>query len=67
MDSGQSDAKRLNTKRTGPTRLLPGLAGEGLIFQWIGLTEYISAPEMHWCLLPDRRLASRNIHTPIIF
>ncbi len=40
--------KRLNTLRAGPTRLLPGLAGADLIFQWIGLMEYIpcfSAPE----------------------
>jgi hypothetical protein len=33
--------KRLNTKRAGPTRLLPGLAGGDLIFQWIGMVEYI--------------------------
>ncbi len=34
-------AQRLNTERAGPTRLLPGLAGADLIFQWIGLVEYI--------------------------
>jgi hypothetical protein len=56
--------KRLYTKRAGPTRLLPGLAGEDLIFQWIGMVEYIpcySAPAVHWGLLPVTRLASRKM------
>jgi hypothetical protein len=47
-----------------PTRLLPGLAGVDLIFQWIGMMEYIpcySALELHRGLLPATRLASRKI------
>ncbi len=35
-----------------------------MIFQWIGLMEYIpcySAPALHWGLLPATRLASRKI------
>ncbi len=51
--------KRLNTQRAGPIRLLPGLAGADLIFQWIGMVEYIpcySAPAVHWDLLPATRL-----------
>jgi hypothetical protein len=43
---------------------LPGLAGADLIFQWIGMVEYIpsySAPAEHWGLLPATRLASRKI------
>jgi hypothetical protein len=38
--------------------------GEDLIFQWIGMVEYIpcyGAPAVHWDLLPATRLASRNI------
>ncbi len=56
--------KRLNTQRAGPTRPLPGLAGADLIFQWIGLIEYIpcySAPAVHWGPLSATRLASRKI------
>jgi hypothetical protein len=43
---------------------LPGLAGADLIFQRIGLVEYIpcySAPAVHWGLLPATGLASRKI------
>jgi hypothetical protein len=56
--------KRLNTERDGPARLLRGLAGADLIFQWIGMMEYIpcySGPAEHWDLLPATRLASREI------
>jgi hypothetical protein len=38
--------------------------GEDLIFQWIGMVEYIpcyGAPAVHWILLSASRLASRNI------
>jgi hypothetical protein len=35
------ESKKLNAERAGPTRLLPGLAGADLIFQWIGMGEYI--------------------------
>jgi hypothetical protein len=38
-------------ERAGPTRLMPGLAAADLIFQWIGIVEYIPcyyAPELHW-------------------
>ncbi len=47
-----------------PGRLLPGLAGADLIFQWIGLLEYIpcyGGPAEHWGPLPATRLASRKI------
>jgi hypothetical protein len=43
---------------------MPGLAGADLIFQWIGMVEYIpskSAPALHWGLLAATRLASREI------
>ncbi len=59
-----SEAKRLNTKRDGPARLLPALAGADSIFQWIGMLEYIpcySGPTEHRGLLPATRLASREI------
>jgi hypothetical protein len=45
-------------------RLPPGLAGEDVIFLWIGMLEYIpcySAPAVHWVSLPASRLASRKI------
>jgi hypothetical protein len=35
-----------------------------VIFQWIGMVEYIlcySAPAVHWGLLPVTRLANRKI------
>jgi hypothetical protein len=51
---------------TGPTQILPVLAGEDLTFQWIGMVEYIpcySAPAVHWILRPVTRLASRKILT----
>jgi hypothetical protein len=53
-------------KRTGSALwLLCGLAGADLIFQWIGMVEYIpccTAPAVLWgLLLPASRLASRNI------
>ncbi len=38
------------------TRLLPGLAGEDLILQWIGMVDYITsycAPDVHWVSLPQ--------------
>jgi hypothetical protein len=50
--------------RDGPARLLPGLAGADLIFQWIGMLEYIlcySGPAEHLGPLPATRLASRKI------
>jgi hypothetical protein len=53
-------------KSAGPTGLLPGLAGEDLTSQWIGMVEYIPcfvAPVVHWGLLPATRLASRKILT----
>ncbi len=59
-----SNTKKLNTKRDGPARLLPALAGADLIFQWVGMLEYIpcySGPAEHWGLLPATRLASREI------
>jgi hypothetical protein len=40
------------------------LAGADLIFQWIGMVEYIpcyGGPAEHWGLLPATRLASREI------
>jgi hypothetical protein len=40
------------------------MAGADLIFQWIGMVEYIpcqSAPAIHWGFLPATRLASRII------
>jgi hypothetical protein len=43
---------------------LPGLAGTDLIFQWIGMVEYIlcyGGLAEHWGLLPATRLASRKI------
>ncbi len=46
--------KRLNKQRDGPARRLPALAGADLIFQWIGMVEYIpcySGPAEHWGLL----------------
>ncbi len=45
-----------------------GLAGADLIFQWIGMVEYIpcyGAPATHWGLLPVTRLASRKILSKI--
>ncbi len=56
--------KRLDTQREGPTRLLPGLAGGDLIFQWIGMVEYIvccGGLAEQWGPLPTTRLASRKI------
>jgi hypothetical protein len=56
--------KRLNTQRDGPARLLPGLAGADLIFQWIGMVEYIlcyGGRAEHLGPLPATRLASRKI------
>jgi hypothetical protein len=47
-----------------PARLLPGLAGADLIFQWIGMVEYIlcyGGPAEHWGPLPATRLTSRKI------
>ncbi len=58
------EPKRLNTQRAGPARLLPGMAGTDLIFQWIGMLEYIlfyGGPAGHWGPLPATRLASRKI------
>jgi hypothetical protein len=43
---------------------MPGLAGAGLIFQWIGMVEYIpccTAPAEPWGLQPASRPASSNI------
>jgi hypothetical protein len=48
----------------GSTRLLPEFAGADLMFQWIGMVEYIPcyrAPVEHWGFLPATRLASRII------
>jgi hypothetical protein len=47
-----------------PNTTVPGLAGADVIFQWIGMVEYVpcySARELHWCLLPATRLASRKL------
>ncbi len=47
-----------------PNTTSAGLAGADLIFQWIGLMEYIpccTAPALHRGLLPATRLASRII------
>jgi hypothetical protein len=44
---------------------LPELVREDLIFQWIGLVEYIpcySASAVLYGLLPASRIASRKIH-----
>jgi hypothetical protein len=49
---------------SGPARLLPGLAGTDLIFQWIGMVEYIlcyGGPAEHWGPLPATRLICRKI------
>jgi hypothetical protein len=43
---------------------LPGLAGAEVIFQWIGVVEYIlcyGGPAEHWVPLSVTRLASRKI------
>ncbi len=37
----EAGPKRLNSQRAGPTPLQPGQAGADLIFQWIGMVEYI--------------------------
>jgi hypothetical protein len=58
------ETQEANRERAGPTRLQPGLAGADLIFQWIGMVEYIpcySARAVHWVLLPVSRLVSRKI------
>jgi hypothetical protein len=48
--------------RDRPARLLPGLAGADLIFQWIGMVEKCyGSPAEHWGPLPATRLASRKI------
>jgi hypothetical protein len=57
---------RADPRSAGPTGLLSGLAGKDLIFQWIGMMEYIpcyGAPAVHWGLLPATRLATGKILT----
>jgi hypothetical protein len=47
-----------------PITTSAGLAGEEILFQWIGVVENIpcyGAPTEHWDLLPARWLASRKI------